>query len=206
MSKNRLRGFGTSLAGYISALCRSKRRINAALCLVAVITAIMILSIQVHSSRSHRDLPARINHPLPPLVVQHSQGKVDLNSIISGSRCIIVFYAPSCKACKEILPALRPLPGKLRLIPVSVTPEQEPSLLQSSRDEDRFYDQWGVLSRSFAAASLPVILFVDEKGILRHGIFGSRDPGTLRQKLKDFAAHSEPAFCAGPIGLGQNAG
>ena len=179
------------MAGYAAFLCRSRQRITAAFSLAAVIAAMMLLSIQVRSKRPHGDLLARINHPLPSLVVKNSQEKVDLNSIISGSRCIIVFYAPSCKACKEVLPALQPLPGELRLIPVSVTPEQDTSVLQSLQDEDRFYDRWGVLSRSFAAASLPVILFVDEKGILRHGIFGSREPGALRQKLMDFAAHSQ---------------
>jgi hypothetical protein len=191
MLKSGLMNFGKSLTRYVAVLCQAQRRIAAAVCLTAVIAAIMLLWIHVDNRQSRTDFPARINYPLPSLVVKHPQGKVDLNSIISGSRCIIVFYAPSCKACKEILPALQPLPGRLRLIPVSVSPEQDFSLLGSSWDVDRFYDQWGVLSRSFAAASLPVILFVDEKGILRHGIFGSREPGTLRQKLKDFASHSQ---------------
>jgi len=191
VSKNGWRELTKSLARYATFLCRSRQRITAAFSLAAVIAAMMLLAIQVRSKRPHGDLLARINHPLPSLVVKNSHEKVDLNSVIAGSRSIIVFYAPSCKVCKEVLPVLQPLPGELRLVPVSVTPERDASVLQSLRDADRFYDRWGVLSRSFAAASLPVILFVDEKGILRHGSFGSREPGALRQKLMDFAAHAQ---------------
>jgi hypothetical protein len=138
---------------------------------------------------------ARIGHPLPPLRVQLSGTAVDLRDITSGRRSVIVFYSPSCQTCRAELPSLRPFPESLLLVMVSESGSAEREGLDFG-DALLCYDRWGVLTRSFAAAALPTIAFVDENGILRDGLLGSHKPGLLQRKLKEFAdrPYQKPEF------------
>jgi hypothetical protein len=169
---------------------RPLRRVAAAFCLTAVVAAATSLLVRNHLRSAQPHLLARIDCPLPSLVVQSSQGKVDLRTFAVGSRCIIVFYSSSCKVCRRALPALQPLPEALRLILVNEAAGPDDSLLKGFPDAVHFHDQWKALKKSFAAASLPVILFVDERGILRDGIFGARTRSLMQQKLRSFAVGS----------------
>jgi thiol-disulfide isomerase/thioredoxin len=190
MPEGRLRPLCKIIGRYRAVIRKSRRRIASALCLALIAAVAAFFWLRMHPGSVQSDLPARIDQPLPSLMVQGSKGAVDLKTRVIGKRCIIVFYSPSCKTCKKTLPALRPLPEELRLILVNVTSEQDDSLLPAHGYAERFYDRWRVLSKSFAAASLPVILFVDEIGILRDGIFGARTRSIVQGKLKEFAIHS----------------
>ena len=168
-------------------LCR--RRAIAVLCLVLGISAAVCL-MWIHSDPAGPYSLARLDQPLPSLVVDASGVKVDLKKFAEGVRCIIVFYSPSCRICREVLPALRPFPPALRLIMVNEAPDQEGSEISGFPNAALFHDRWRALSRSFAAAALPTILFVDEDGILRDGLAGSHGREFVQQKLKEFAVHT----------------
>ncbi len=129
---------------------------------------------------------ARIGQPLPPLRVELSGTGVDLRDLTSGRRSVIIFYSPSCQTCRTELPSLKPFPESLLLVMVS---ESNSEAREGLELENALlcYDRWGVLTRSFAAAALPTIAFVDEGGILRDGLLGSHEPGLLRRRLKEFA-------------------
>jgi len=172
------------------AMPKSKRRVVAALCLAAAVVAAVCLRIQLAPGSADTNLLARIDQPLPSLTVESSEGPVDLNKLVSGTRSVIVFYSPSCKTCTRVLPALQPFPDTLRLILVNESPDEEEEELSGFQDTARFYDKQKILSRFFTAAALPTILFVDEVGILRDGIVGLYGRGFVQRKLKDFAIHS----------------
>jgi thiol-disulfide isomerase/thioredoxin len=165
----------------------ARRRLVAGLCLALVAVAGGFLRIQSEYASAGTNSLARIGYPLPSLTVENSDGVVDLNTFVSGTRSIIVFYSPSCKTCKRVLPALRPFPDMLRLILINVSPHEGNPELPVFGGAARFYDRRKILSRSFAAAGLPTILFVDEAGILRDGIVGLYGRGFVQRKLKDFA-------------------
>jgi hypothetical protein len=167
---------------------KARRRIIAALCLSAVVAAAVFLGIWVDPGSENAKPLARIHAPLPPLTVENSEGAVDLNAFISGKRSVIVFYSPSCEACKKVLAALHPIPDALHLILVNESPDESGS---GFRDAAQFHDRRRMVSQFFAAAALPTILFVDEAGVLRDGIVGLYGRGFIQRKLKNFAAHPE---------------
>lgn len=169
---------------------KSKRRIVAALCLVAAAIGAVLLKIKLEAGSAKKNLLIRMDHPLPSLAVEDSDGTVDLKTFVSGTRSVIVFYSPSCRICKKVLPALRPFPDTLRLILVNVSTDQGHSEFSEFQGAARFHDKRRILSKSFAAAAVPTILFVDEAGILRDGIVGLYRRGFVQRKLKMFAAHS----------------
>jgi thiol-disulfide isomerase/thioredoxin len=169
---------------------KSPRRIFAALCLAASAIAVVFLIFQLEPGSANGNLLARMDHSLPSLAVEDSKGAVDLKTFVSGTRSVIVFYSPSCETCKKVLPALQPFPDTLRLILVNESPDAGAPELSQFHSAAQFCDRRGILSRSFAAAALPTILFVDEAGILRDGIFGFYGREFVQRKLKNFAVHS----------------
>ncbi len=130
---------------------------------------------------------ARINHPLPPLVVASSGDAVDLRVIAAGARRVIVFYSPFCQACKEVLPCLQPFPPDLRLILVNETSDPEEPEIAGLPATARLHDRWHALSHAFTVAVLPTVLFVDASGILRDGLIGRHKRVVVQEKLREFS-------------------
>jgi thiol-disulfide isomerase/thioredoxin len=168
---------------------RPWRRFSAALCLVIGTGVAVYLAKWIHFASADPQSLARLDQPLPPLVVDASGVDVDLRKFAAGIRCVIVFYSPSCHVCREILPALQPFPASLRLIMVNESTEPEDPKVTGFPGAALFHDRWRVLSRSFAMPTLPTIIFMDEEGILRDGLVGSHERRFVQQKLKEFAIH-----------------
>ncbi len=166
----------------------SRRRLAAALCLLAGISVGALLRTWVRTGPADPHTLARIGRPLPPLIVDGSGAAVDLRKIIAGRRGVIVFYSASCRICREELPSLKPFPDELRLIMVSETRTPGDRMGSEFPDALLFYDRWNVLYRAFALAAVPTIIFIDEDGILRGGLVGSHRREVLQKKLKEFAS------------------
>jgi hypothetical protein len=165
---------------------RGWRRILAALGLAAAMVAAgYFLWIRVQSTSPQSR--ARINRPLPPLVVASAGAEVDLRAFAAGARRVIVFYSPACHICKEVLPSLQPFPSNLRLIMVTESSDPNDPDIAGLPATALFYDRWRVLSRVFSAAALPTFLFVDGSGVLRGGLVGRHERLFVQQKLKEFA-------------------
>jgi hypothetical protein len=167
----------------------TRRHIAAAIFLVIGISITACL-LWIHFNRINPRLLARIGKPLPSLIVSAAGIEVDLKNYVSGERSVIVFYSPSCRTCREMLPSLLPFPPTLRLIMVNESPDQEDTEIASFPAAVQFQDRRLSLIRSVAVAALPAILFVDENGILRRGLMGRHERNDMRQQLKDFAVHS----------------
>jgi hypothetical protein len=173
--------------GRSSASERLWRRIAAGSLLAIGIAAAAFLKIQLPDGSADPQSLACIDQPLPSLIVEASGTAVDLKKIVAGAPCVIVFYSPSCRICREVLPTLQPFPDSLRLILINESADHEDSILSGFPNATHFHDRWGVISRSFAIAVLPTILFVDENGILRDAIIGSHGQDFAHKKLKEFA-------------------
>jgi hypothetical protein len=171
------------------------RRIAAGSLLTIGITAAAFLKIRFYDGSADPQSLACIDQPLPSLIVEASGTAVDIKKIVAGARCIIVFYSPSCRICREVLPTLQPFPDSLRLILINESVDHEDSTLSGFPNAIHFHDRWGVISHSFAIAVLPTILFVDESGILRDAIIGSRGKDSVHKKLKEFAVRSRDRIC-----------
>jgi hypothetical protein len=166
-----------------------RRRKAAALLLVLGIAAFAyFLWVRTESAASHS--LARVGQPLPPLPVEVSNTEVDLNNYAAGNRRVIVFYSPSCSTCRRVLPALRPLPAGIRLILVNEAADRNDFRKSDFAGAAFFHDRRRVLAHSFGAAAMPVVLFVDEGGILRDALAGSHEKELIQRKLKEFAVHS----------------
>ena len=133
---------------------------------------------------------ARLGRELPPLPVFDCAGRaVDVAKAARGRKSIIAFYSGSCRTCQELLALLQPIPSGLTLFLIhsrSINSSQNsigPPLAWASV----FSDRNDVLSRSFPLAGVPVVLFVDEQGVLRDGLVGRRALYRLRKKLQAFA-------------------
>jgi hypothetical protein len=165
---------------------KGKRRWIAALGLAAAIVAVGYF-LWVRTQSANPDSLVRIDRPLPPFVVASSDAAVDLRTFAAGDRRVIVFYSPSCSVCKEVLPALHPFPSNLRLILVKESLDPNDSDISSLPAAALFHDRWRVLSRALTAASLPTLLFVDGRGVLRDGLVGRHERFMIQRKLKEFA-------------------
>jgi hypothetical protein len=162
------------------------RRFIAALALAgAMIAAGYFLWIRLQSASPQ--LQVRVDRPLPPLVVASADAAVDLRAFAAGARRVIVFYSPSCRICKEVLPALQPFPSNLRLIMVKESSDPNDTDISGLPVTALFHDRWHVLSRAFTAVALPTFLFVDSGGVLRDGLVGRHEKIFIQQKLKEFA-------------------
>jgi hypothetical protein len=133
---------------------------------------------------------AAIDRELPPLPVVDACGeRSDLRDVARGRRSIIVFYSPSCRLCRTVLPELQPFPPSLHLLLVNegearpAGQEHPPGFAGALH----FRDPNRVLFRSFPMSALPTVLLVDERGILRDAMVGARSHGRLAGRLIAFA-------------------
>jgi thiol-disulfide isomerase/thioredoxin len=163
------------------------RRIAAGCCLALGIIAAVLIAVRAHPGARDPHLLARIDGALPPLEVEASGVAVNLNHFASGTRKVVVFYSPTCGICREVLPALHPFPSALRLIMISESAARTDSELSEFRGAVFFYDRWSVLTHLFRVPTLPVILLVDESGVIRDGFMGFHERDWIQHKLKTFA-------------------
>ena len=99
------------------------RRIWAALCLgIGIVAVGYFLQVQIRSGTPKNRV--LLNQPLPSMIVEAAGEDTNLKSFARGLRCVIVFHSPSCRICREMLPALRPFPPELRLILVNESRDQ----------------------------------------------------------------------------------
>ncbi|GEM_PF-1068720 len=134
--------------------------------------------------------PVRLDRPLPPLVVDRGGTDVEMADIIRGKRSVIVFHSPSCRVCREMMPALDPLPPGLRLVLVRSGKEEARAADGAPWGLDACWDRHGDFARAFVA--LPTLLFVDERGVLVSGITGRRSREFVRARLERFASGAAP--------------
>ena len=166
------------------------RRITAGICLAVGLSAAVLAEIWLHPRSPAPHLLARIDGPLPSVKVEASGMAVDVGRFASGARAVIVFYSPSCRICREVLPALKALsssPLLIRLIMIRESGALSDSEISEFRDADFFYDRWGALRRLFAIPTLPAVLLVDERGIIRDGFVGFHERDWILEKLTEFA-------------------
>jgi hypothetical protein len=165
---------------------KGRRRFKAALGLAAAIVAAGYF-LWIHLQSANPQSRARMDQPLPSLVVASANATVDLRAFAAGARRVIVFYSPSCHICKEVLPALQPFPSNLRLIMVTESSDPNGPDISGLPVTALFQDRWHVLSNAFTGVALPTFLFVDGSGVLRDGLVGRHDRIFIQQKLKEFA-------------------
>jgi hypothetical protein len=163
------------------------RRIWAGLCLALGIAAAVLLAIWTHPGAKAHHMLARINGPMPPIEVEASGAATNLKQLVSGAKHVVVFYSLSCGICREVLPALQPFPSALRLIMISESIPRTNSEMSKFHEADFFYDRWNMLARLFIVSPLPVILLVDEGGIIRDGFVGFHERDWIQQRLNQFA-------------------
>jgi thioredoxin-related protein len=167
------------------------QRIWAALCLgIGIVAVGCFLQVQIQSSTPKNRV--LLNQPLPSMIVEAAGVNTDLKSFVRGLRCLIVFHSPSCQICREMLPALRPFPPELRLILVNESRDRESSEASNFPGAAVFQDRHRILSHSFGATSLPIMLFVDENGVLRNGLTGGHTRNFVQEQLKLFATVHKP--------------
>ena len=165
------------------------RRIRAACCLAGGI-AVFIIFIHFFARSTTPSSLARLDQPIPSLIMEKSRVPLDLKKHIAGKRCVLAFYSPACRICREVVPYLHPMPEGLQLILINESSNQEKSLTAQFPGADQLQDPHRVFTQSFATLSLPTILFVDENGILRDGLAGRHQRDFIQKKLKQFAVYS----------------
>jgi len=165
------------------------RRLAAASCLVIGIGGAAYL--KLHFGPADLGSIARLGEPLPSLIVDASGVSTDLRGQSAGRKRIIVFYSPTCRICKETLPALQPFPATLQLIMVSESSAGGAPETLHFPGAETYFDRRGILKHSFAIAALPTILFVDERGILRDGMVGFYQRERVQRKLIEFALSTD---------------
>ena len=174
-----------------------RRRIWAALCLgIGIVTAGYYLGLQIQTKTQEEKV--RLSRPLPAMIVEAAGAEIDLKRFIQGLRCVIVFHSPSCRICKEMLPALRPFPSGLRLILVNESQNQDSAAISDFPGASVFQDRHRILSRYFGITPLPVMLFVDESGVLRNGLAGQHSWNYVREQIKNFASDHSQASGSNP--------
>lgn len=165
---------------------RTRALAAAALAILALLA--VVAATAVHRAAPKRSTLAAMHRPLPPMAVFDRGGhQVDLVSIAPGTRRVFVFYSPSCEVCQRELPNVRPFPPSLRLVLVSVTDELRDPFAQWPEVHQALVDRDGAFRRSIPLAGVPLMLFVDEHGVLRDALLGDRGKNALREHLERFA-------------------
>ena len=104
-----------------------------------------------------------------------------------------MFFSPACRICSKELRYLEPFPTGLRLSMVDVGgdgPAEAPKT-PAGTDAALYRDRGRAFRRSFPMLGVPLILFVDERGVLRDGVAGPAGRESLQHKLQSFAAVPE---------------
>jgi hypothetical protein len=165
------------------------RGIGAALILIlGIIGLVGILQLYAHLTTPHS--LARLNQPIPSIMMENAGTYQNLKKYLEGTRCVLVFYSPACRICKEVVPYLYPLPKGLRLILINESSNKEDTLIAQFPKADRLQDPHRTLAQTFPTLSLPTILLIDERGILRDGLAGRHQRNFIQQKLNNFAVRS----------------
>lgn len=165
-----------------------RRLLAGAVLAAGIVAAGYLLQGEIRSAV--RRPPVRLHKPLPPLVVDRDGTDVDLADLLRGERTVVVFHSPSCRVCREMMPALDPLPPGLRLVLVRSGKEEARAADGAPRGLDACWDRHGDFARAFVA--LPTLLFVDERGVLVSGITGRRSREFVRERLERFASGAAP--------------
>jgi hypothetical protein len=161
-----------------------RRRLTSAL--VLLLGTSFTLYLKIHFAPANLRAAARIGQPLPPLMADATGTSVDLRSYTSGRKSIIVIYSPTCRICREMLPALTPFRDALNLLMVSESAGPDVEKARQFPKARQFHDNGGALLRVFGSVGLPTIIFIDANGILRDGLTGKHDLDDLRKRLRDF--------------------
>jgi hypothetical protein len=172
----------------------ARRRILAGLGLVVATTLLLRVALEMRARAPRRDGIARIGQSLPHLPVARRNGQLlDLSAEGAGRKRVIVFFSPACRVCREELPHLEPFPVDLQLLMVDVGDSDSAEALKTPAGADAalYCDRGEAFRRSFPMLGVPLILFVDEQGVLRDGLAGPAGREALQHKLQSFAAAPE---------------
>ena len=173
----------------------ARRRLVSGMCLLVGLA--LAGYAKFHGARVHVTRPngiAKLQQKLPPLPLVDCAGRpVDLGKAALGRRSVVVFYSKTCHSCQEVLPELSPFPRSLGLIMVDEAEGEAQDRQYTAGLETalQLRDPNRVLVRSFPMSGMPTILFLNERGILREALVGTRARGRLQQKLIEFARETD---------------
>jgi hypothetical protein len=173
---------------------RDRHRILAGLALVIATSLLLRLALEIRTNAPRRDTVARIGQKLPHLPVVGRNGQdLDLSAEDAGRRRVIVFFSTACPVCRKELPYLEPFPASLRLSMVDVggNGSAEAPKMPAGADAALYRDQGSAFRRSFPMLGVPVILFVDERGVLQDGVAGPACREVLQHKIQSLAGAPE---------------
>ena len=107
---------------------------------------------------------------------------VDLRQL-RGKVVVVNFWATWCEPCREEMPSLQRLRGKMGGKPVEVLtvnygefPQRiEPFMKRENIELPVLLDTQKEVSRAWGAGGLPITFIVDRQGDVRYWVFGERD-------------------------------
>jgi len=176
---------------------QTARRIVAGLCLSAIAGLFLFFGLGIYHDPTARGGVAKIGRPLPPLPVSDETGRVvDLVGLHTGSKTVIVFFSPACRTCQHELSRLEPFPSGLQLAMVNLGGTGSMDLFDRLAKAGAllFQDSEHVHRRLFTMLGIPLVLFVDEDGILRDGLPGGAVGTLLQERLQRFAGSRREGY------------
>ncbi len=171
-----------------------RKRVAAGICLLLGVALFVASIVKTRTATPRKAIVARIGEPLPCLpVVDGSGNRVDATKAAPGRKAMIWFFSPSCQVCQKELVNIQPFPRSLYLIMINVggTVGLEKFERMASEHGVLYFDRDGTFNRSFPMAGIPVVLLIDEHGVLRAGLVGTRSQSAAQQKIQTFVQSSE---------------
>jgi len=122
-----------------------------------------------------------LNKPAPELTVEKWIGE---KPNLRGRFAIIFFWAASSAPCRRVIPELNAYHKKFgeQLVVVGICPENEAQLAQMTEPKAEFFtamDSKGKLGSAVAATTIPQILLIDPKNIVRY----QGHPAAVNEKI-----------------------
>ena len=163
---------------------RTKRTAALALAgLLLIACASLVMMIQENSQRF---LPRR--EPIPPFTVVDRNGSTVESSAFCQARSIFLFYKPECPHCKVLFRELNTIRGtggsgmNIRFISVGPIPDRG-QIPELGKDTALYSIDPRIARQVLKIASVPVMMIVDERGVLRDEIVGERPATVLARAI-----------------------
>jgi len=150
-----------------------------------------------------------VGKPAPEIVVQRLNGKPLALSSLRGKVVLLDVWASWCGPCKQELPMLDAIAGRLRgrgveILAISIDQERDNVLkFLGSRTHWSLtvaHDPGGAIAETLQPDKMPTSYVIDRAGVIRYVNMGFEpsDAAVIEQRLAELAGESETASASPP--------
>ena len=169
---------------YLSAVHKKR---TAALALAGLVLMVCAALVVMNRQDIQRLLPRHT--PIPPFTVKDRNGETVESSALCQPRTILLFYKSDCPHCKTLFRELNTIRGtgvsgiNIRFISLTGPIPDADQIPEIGKDTALYAIDPGIARQVLKIATVPVMMIVDERGVLLDEIVGERPAAVLARAI-----------------------